>query len=158
MRALIVAGMFLVVCLGVPVAGNAGAPEPAPIHDEIARGSAAAAQCESEAWSTEDYSSCIDAAVGRAMDDDRASMPFQLGVYCSAFFKLALAAGSHVWKQSIVHDDATEAATVDQYDSCVFAAGSIRLEASRICSAIGVPCDAFNRMLRDWRRFSRSDM
>ncbi len=155
MRALVVVGTVIGLCCGVSAAFGAGAAKPAPSHGEIARGVEAAARCESVAWSTEDYSSCIDQAMAKAMDEDRASMPFQLGIYCSAFSELASAYSARAWKRSMIDSDTTEAAAVDQYGSCVFAARSIGLDMRRICSALGVTCTAFNRMLRHWQQVRR---
>jgi hypothetical protein len=156
MRVLIAAALMTGLCVGLTVTGEGRALARTPVPLEITHGVNAAAQCGSESWSTEDYSNCLDAAVAQAMDANSASMSFQLGVYCSGFYKLAQADRTQAWKQSAVHSDAADAATVDQFDSCVFAAGAIGLADARICTALGVSCQDFDPMLRYWQRVSGS--
>ena len=154
-------GVCLVVILSVTGAGTAAGddrPASSAVQSDIERGANAAAGCESMTWSTEDYSSCIDHAVGRAMDNGAASMPFQLGIYCSAFLKLARAHRTRIWKQYQIDLDSAKVATVDQYSSCVFSAHSLRLKVDRICTPLGLTCVEFNNELRHWRRISRSGM
>jgi hypothetical protein len=157
-RALVLAAVMIVISCPGLAAGEGRVPPRKPVPEEIAHGVKAAAQCESESWSTEDYSNCLDAAVAQAMEQDSASMSYQLGVYCSGFYKLALADRAQAWKQSIVHSDAAEAATVDQLNSCLFAARPLGLAAVRVCTALDLPCDDFNRVLQYWQRVSGDGM
>lgn len=158
MKALLVAVALAAIGLAASSAGRAAAPDQAAQQAATARGAAAAAQCESMAWSMEDYSTCIDGAVAHAMDSDRASTAFQLGVYCSAFYKLALAYDAKMWKQSMVNRNDAEVTIVDQYGSCVYAAESIRLARPQICSAVGVDCGTFDPLLGRWQKISRHGM
>jgi hypothetical protein len=154
-------GVCLVVILSVTGAGTAAGddrPASSAVQSDIERGANAAADCESMTWSTEDYSSCIDHAVGRAMDNGAASMPFQLGIYCSAFLKLARAHRTRIWKQYQVDLDSAKVATVDQYSSCVFSAHSLRLKVDRICTPLGLACAEFNDELRHWGHIRRTGM
>ena len=156
-RRLLAAASAIAFCLGA--APEAQQPAPAALApSDVTRGVQAAAACESLTWSTEDYSACVDGAVGHAMNNDQASMSFQLGIYCAAFFTLAQAHHSQSWKRLRVDIDSARTATVDQYDSCAYSARRLRLRSSRICTVIGLGCAAFDRTLRHWRRVSRSGM
>lgn len=159
MRKFFVLGMLLAWCSGAVAAGEATPPSQAATPAAaIARGAAAAARCQSMTWSTEDYSSCIDGAVGHAMDNDRDSTHFQLGVYCSAFFALAQAYGTQQWKQMMVNPDDARITTVDQYDSCIFSAQRAHRKQDQICSAVNVDCVTFNAELKRWQEISRDGM
>jgi len=156
---LFVLGMLLALCSGAFAAGEEAPPSQAATPAAaIARGAAAAARCQSMTWSTEDYSACIDGAVGRAMDNDRDSTHFQLGVYCSAFFTLAQAYSAQQWKQTMVNPDDARVTTVDQYDSCIFSAERAHSKRDQICSAVSVDCVAFNAELKRWQEISRNGM
>ncbi|HZB93647.1 MAG TPA: hypothetical protein VE397_19515 [Stellaceae bacterium] len=154
MRALLAAGAITILCLGGAAAEPAGARDEAALRTGIAQGTDAAAKCESQSWSVEDYSACIDGTIGHAMDNDNATMPFQLGVYCTAFFKLAQAYSSGAWKQSMIDQTDARVATVDQYGSCVFSARSIGLASDRICTPLGVDCRGFKAALHRWEHVS----
>jgi hypothetical protein len=156
-RVLLAAGA-IVICTGAAAAGPEVAPQHGVIQSDIARGIDAAAKCESQSWSIEDYSGCVDGEIGHAMDKDQASLPFQFGVYCAAFSKLALAYSTGKWKQSLIDRDDAQVATVDQYGSCVYLARSLGIVRPQICTTLGVSCDAFNAALRHWRQVSRRDM
>lgn len=158
MKALLVAAMLAALSLAAVPAGQAQAPPPSAPQAAAARGAAAAAQCESMAWSMEDYSTCIDGAVAHAMDNDRASTSFQLGVYCSAFYALAQAYDAKMWKQSVVDRNEIQVTTVDQFGSCLYAARTIRLAPSQICTAVGADCAAFNPLIERWKKISNKDM
>jgi hypothetical protein len=153
-KALLVAAMFAALSLAAVPAGRAQAPPPAA----AARGTAAAAHCESMSWSMEDYSGCIDGAVAHAMDNDRASTAFQLGVYCTAFYKLAQAYDTQMWKQTIVDRNEIEVTTVDQFGSCLYAARTMRLASSQICTTVGADCAAFDPLIERWKKISDKDM
>jgi hypothetical protein len=153
---LLAAGAVAVLCIASALAAApAGARSDAALQSDIARGIDAAAKCEGQSWSIEDYSGCIDREIGHAMDHDQASRAFQLGVYCSAFAKLAQANQAGTWKQSLVDRDDAQAATVDQYGSCVFSAHALGIDAPRICATLGLACDTFNAALRHWQSVSR---
>jgi hypothetical protein len=155
-RLLLAASAVAVLCIAATLAAApAGAHSEAAMQGDIARGIATAAKCEGQSWSVEDYSGCIDGEIGHAMDHDQASRAFQLGVYCAAFAKLAQAYQAGTWKQSLVDRDAAQAATVDQYGSCVFSAHALGIKAARICTTLGVTCDTFNAALHHWQRVSR---
>jgi hypothetical protein len=158
MRALVVVGALVTLGLRVSEAGDALTPEQVAMGSEIAWGAEGASHCEAMAWSTEDYSSCVDRAVAHAMNSGRASMAFQLGIYCSAFFKLAQAYGSERWKQSRINLDNAKVAAVDEYDSCTFSARSLQLHVDQICTTLGLGCDVFDQALHHWRDISRSGM
>jgi hypothetical protein len=154
-------GACLLVALsvtGTATAAGDDRPAPSALQSDIERGANAAADCESMTWSTEDYSSCIDHAVARAMDNSAASMSFQLGMYCSAFFQLALAHRMGTWKQYQIDLDSATVATADQYGSCIFSAHSLGFKVDRICAVLGLSCAEFNGELRHWRGISRSGM
>lgn len=154
MRGLLAAGAIVILCFDGAAAAPAPTPDQPALRTGIVHGTDAAAKCESQSWSVEDYSGCIDDAIGRAMDNDNASVPFQLGVYCAAFFKLAQAYSSGAWKQSLVDQNEARVATVDQYGSCVFAARRIGLATDRICTALGVDCPGFGAALHRWEHVS----
>jgi hypothetical protein len=156
-RLLLAAGA-IVICTGAAAAGPEGAPQHGVIGSDIARGIDTATKCENESWSVEDYTGCIDGEIGHAMDQDQASLPFQFGVYCAAFSKLALAYSGGKWKQSLIDRDDAQVATVDQYGSCVYLARSLGIGRPQICTTLGVSCDAFNAALHHWRQVSRRDM
>jgi len=157
-RLLLAAGAIVVICTGAAAAGAEGAPHQGIIQSDIARGIDTATKCESESWSVEDYTGCIDDEIGHAMDQDQASLPFQFGVYCAAFSKLALAYSAGKWKQSLIDRDDAQVATVDQYGSCVYLARSLGIGRPQICTTLGVSCDVFNAALRRWQQVSRRNM
>jgi hypothetical protein len=157
LRQLLGAVLAIALSAGASAAEGDRSPQSA-VPSDVARGADAASYCESMAWSTEDYSSCIARRVAHAMDNDSASMAFQLGIYCSAFFKLAMAHRSRMWKQSPVDLDHAEVATIDQYGSCVFFARSLDLSTDRICTTLSLNCDVFNQMLSHWESVSRKGM
>ncbi|HEV2549769.1 MAG TPA: hypothetical protein VGU20_20815 [Stellaceae bacterium] len=158
MKAIAVVGVLVTLWFRVSEAGDALTPEQVPMRSEIAWGAEGASRCEAMAWSTEDYSSCIDRAVAHAMNSGRASMPFQLGIYCSAFFRLAQAYSSERWKQSRIDLDNAKVAAVDEYDSCTFSARSLGLNSDQICTTLALSCDVFDQALHQWRDISRSGM
>jgi hypothetical protein len=154
-------GVCLVIALSVTGMATAAGDDrlaPSAVQSDIERGANTAADCEAMTWSTEDYSSCIDHAVGRAMDNGVASVSFQLGIYCSAFFKLARAHRTQTWKQYEVDLNTLKVATVDQYGSCVFSANSLGFKIDRVCTAVGLNCAEFDEELRHWRSISRYGM
>jgi hypothetical protein len=157
LRLLLGTGLAIALAAGVSVAERGPSPQ-SVAQSDLARGAEAASGCESMTWSTEDYSDCIDSRVARAMDSDGASASFQLGVYCSAFFKLALAHKARLWKQSPIDLDHAEVATVNQYDSCAYFAQSLGIGADRLCTTLGLSCDVFNQMLRRWQSISQKGM
>ncbi|HXZ02921.1 MAG TPA: hypothetical protein VEI03_23235 [Stellaceae bacterium] len=144
-----------------PAAG-ADAPSAEAMRGEVARGIAAAERCAPQVWSTEDYASCIDGLIGTAATEDAAAAPFQLGVYCTAFRTSALAYRD--WSRKPASGPAAGADggllrenTLDHYDSCVFQAQRAKLEAHRICAALGTNCAEFNQMLDRWKATTRAD-
>jgi hypothetical protein len=155
-RLLLTAGAVAVLCIAAALAAApAGARSEAAMQSDVARGIDTAAKCESQSWSVEDYSGCIDGEIGHAMDHDQASRAFQLGVYCTAFAKLAQAHQAGTWKQSLVDRDAAQAATIDQYGSCVYSAHALGIKAAQICTTLGLACDTFNAALHHWHHVSR---
>lgn len=156
--ALLVAAAFAVLMVAAAPAGRAAAPDAAARQEAATRGAATAAQCQSMSWSMEDYSTCIDGAVAHAMDNDRASTAFQLGVYCTAFYALAQAYDAKMWKQSAVDRTEIEVTTIDQYGSCLYAARSLGLKRRQICAAIGAECGGFDAALARWNKVSRRDL
>jgi hypothetical protein len=154
-------GACLLVALSdawTPTAAKDDSPAQSSSQNDIKRGANAASDCGTMTWSTEDYSSCIDHAVARAMDNSAASMSFQLGIYCSAFFQLALAHRTGTWKQYQIDLDSAKVATVDQYGSCIFSAHSLGFKVDRICAVLGLSCAEFNDELRHWRGIGRDGM
>jgi hypothetical protein len=127
---------------------------------EIARGVDAASACGSQLWSSETYPDCIDRVIAQAMDQDKDSPSFDAGVYCSAFFNSALAYRAWTRSQSTrkapqSDGDLLQATTLDEYESCLFAAHGAHLAIRQICSAIGLNCAEFNNMLRRWKAIDR---
>ncbi|MGO8920369.1 MAG: hypothetical protein ACLQJR_31115 [Stellaceae bacterium] len=146
----------------LPAAGADAQPPDAAMRAEIARGVVAAGRCAKLVWKTEDYSSCIDALVGSAMTDDAAKAPFQLGVYCTAFYTTALAYRD--WSRKPTSGAAAHAdgdllreTVLDQYDSCLAQAQRVKLEAGQICAASGLRCAELNPLIDRWKTVTRAD-
>lgn len=145
----------------VLAAGADAKPSEAARRADIARGAAAAEHCAKEVWRTEDYSSCIDTVAGGATDD-AAKAPFQLGVYCKAFYTVALAYRD--WSQKPAAGAAAHAdgdllreTTLDQYDSCLFQAQQVNLEVREICAAARLSCAELNPIIDRWKAVTRVD-
>lgn len=142
-------------------AGADAPPSDAARRADIARGAAAAERCARQVWHTEDYSSCIDTVAGGATDD-AAKAPFQLGVYCKAFYTAALAYRD--WSRKPASGAAAHAdgdllreTTLDQYDSCLFQAQQVKLETRQICAAAGLSCAELNPIIDRWQAVTRVD-
>jgi hypothetical protein len=156
----IAAAFLVLLTLPHPAAGAEAQPEAAK-RAEIARGAAAAGRCAEQVWRTEDYSNCIDTVAGAATDA-AAKASFQLGVYCKAFYMAALAYRD--WSRKPASGAAAHAdgdllreTTLDQYDSCLFQAQQVKLEARQICAAAGLSCAELNPIIDRWKAVTRAD-